>query len=80
MILWKDFVMDDLMGPYLVCSEELGSRDIMEDVNEKQTIQEMRQEKAPARMVGSPGLDSNALSGMDAGPTSQAQLLQGRDG
>ncbi len=53
----------------------------MEDVIEKPIIQETRQEQAPARMVGSTGLDSITLSsGMDAGARSQAQLLQGRDG
>jgi len=70
-----------IFGSYSICGEEPGSRDIMEDVIEKPIIQETRQEQAPARMVGSTGLDSITLSsGMDAGARSQARLLQGRDG
>ncbi len=70
MILWKDFVLDDFIGPYLVCSdEEVTPRTHQEDGNTAAIlIQETRQEKAPARMVGSPSLDSNGRLGMDADP------------
>lgn len=68
MILWKDFVLDDVFGPLLndeatrtreiqvSCRKRLGSRDTQEEASGN--IQETRQEQRPARMAGLSGLDS----------------------
>lgn len=70
MITWKDFILDDVMGPSLSlpwdnresksCREErLGSPNVMEDeIGIKSSIQETGQEQRPARMVGLSSLDS----------------------
>lgn len=66
MIIWKDFVLDHEIGPFLIdqtisesCREERsGDPCIMEDAFRGQ-IQETGQEQSPARMVGAPGLDSH---------------------
>ncbi len=66
MILWKDFVLDDEIGPVLLFREIeqlAGSREkegavlrVMEDAR-KHLIQETRQGQQPARMVGISGLE-----------------------
>ena len=84
MILWKDFILDDFVGPVLANIENepapkscrrkrFGSPSVMEDAmgaktetSEYVSIQETRQERWPARMVGFSSLDS-ASSGMEAG-------------
>ena len=74
MITWKDFVLDDFLGPVLSSTPDVWA--IMEDertANEalgKASIQETRQGQRPARMVGSSGLDAVRL-GKDADRTSQ---------
>ena len=82
MILWKDFVIDDVIGPYLVCSDEVrSSLPVMEDGSTTSIIQETRQEIRPARMVGSSNLDSTiGRLGMDADPVLDASFEQGRSG
>jgi hypothetical protein len=71
-ITWKDFVFDDVMGPMMMDQDldltscrrtRLGSPVIMEDETGK--IQETRQEKRPARMVGCSNFDSFAEPHMD---------------
>jgi hypothetical protein len=77
-ILWKDFVIDDEIGPYLVCCEgDAATRDIMDDVTPEYQIQETRQETRPARMVGRSSLESSARVGMEAGPGSPPLPQQG---
>ena len=76
MILWKDFVIDDQLGPYLFCCEAgADSASIMEDARDGQ-IQETRQEQQPARMVGLSSLDSSARNDRDVVPRISAQALQ----
>ena len=87
MILWKDFVLDDFLGPVLlmpeeesqntkVCREErLGSPIVMED--EGMQIQETRQEQRLARMAGLTSLDL-AQTGMEAGRSNRAQSTRQR--
>lgn len=70
MIYWKDFVLDDVIGPYLkVRFSDPRSREknaqcpgVMEDA-----IQETGQVKRPARMVGPTSLEEVVKSGMEAG-------------
>ena len=64
MIRWKDFVLDDVIGPSLIldfneCRETRpgSAQSVMEDA--KAHIQETRQEQRPARMVGLSSLDSS---------------------
>ena len=67
MIVWKDFILDDVLGTFLIEREERNSKDlkvcrrgrpgnqsIMEDAV---SIQETGQEQLPARMVGFSSLD-----------------------
>lgn len=84
MILWNDFVIDDVCGPVLssdrigelqdvnirVCrGKRLGRPGVMDDAC-GHTIQETSREQRPARMVGLSGLDSHeADAGMEAGRT-----------
>ncbi len=81
MILWKDFILDDVVGPSLSIEGEdqisvsrgakaqrCGSPSIMEDAKVA-AIQETGQEIEPARMVGLSGSESITQSadiGMDA--------------
>lgn len=79
MIFWNDFLLDDVVGPYLVFEDEdlkcrktpSGRPSVMEDAvgvtetRECVSIQETRQEQRPARMVGLSSLES-AQTGMDA--------------
>ncbi len=77
MILWKDFLLDDVCGPILVsCEGGGGSRSIMDDANVEISIQETRQEHRPARMVGTSGLEST-LMGMEALPSTQSSTQPG---
>lgn len=82
MIYWQDFLIDFNTGPILSAAERemkgglrvakatrnnpTGKPEIKED-NSVSLIQETRQEKRPARMVGSSSLDlQNKPCGMDA--------------
>ena len=80
MILWKDFILDDVIGPTLrpdVCREAIGeSPDVMEDA--RAAIQETGREQRPARMVGHSSSDS-ARNGMEA-DRSFAELRSRRRG
>jgi len=54
MIFWKDFILDDQFGPLLCLADGPGEGDVaavMEDGG-GQNIQETRQGRQPARMVG----------------------------
>jgi hypothetical protein len=75
-ILWKDFILDDVVGPILDVDfddekeiltscrrKRIGSPSVMEDANG--IIQETRQEQRPARMVGLSNLDSPAEPHME---------------
>jgi hypothetical protein len=78
-ILWKDFILDDEIGPCLVVGPAAvvrgssinlkyrktwpNSSSVMEDAH---TIQETRQEQRPARMAGLSSLDSLFGNGMEA--------------
>ncbi len=81
MILWKDFVLDDQVGPLLRFTEDalecrrtrLGSPSVMDDA--MVSIQETGQEQRPARMVGLPALDSQKSS-MEAGVGDRVQVLR----
>ena len=73
MIIWKDFVLDDVVGPVLAFTPEqdescremrFGSTSIRNDV--KRAIQETGQEQRPARMVGQSSLLS-AQTDMEVG-------------
>lgn len=69
MITWKDFVLDDRTGPYLIENEDqqnqwkqTESSSVMDDAKglAVSTIQETGQEQRTARMVGATyGLDSS---------------------
>ena len=68
MIIWKDFILDDFLGPVLkdVRATDSDGTSIMEDANAG-SIQETRQGSRPARMVGFSSLDStNDLLGKEA--------------
>ena len=79
MILWQDFVLDDVCGPLLNDEainvstismqvsrrKRFGSPSVMEDANGK--IQETRQVHRPARMVGPTSLDFNCQPDMEVG-------------
>jgi hypothetical protein len=73
-IFWKDFILDDVVGPiladvgskddkdYKVCRRtRLGSPSVMEDARGN-TIQETGQEQRPARMAGLSSLDSSTTA------------------
>lgn len=73
MIFWKDFILDDVVGPILNfdqtsstnCREERNGRpSIKTDTGVKQ-IQETRQEQRPARMAGLSNLDSKTPEDME---------------
>ena len=73
MIFWKDFILDERFGPLLVVAEESEEGDVaavMEDSG-GQHIQETRQERQPARMVGYNLLESqNGPTRMEASAAS----------
>lgn len=81
MIIWQDFILDDVCGPLLidelldnvniqVCrGKRIGGANIMDD-----EIQETRQEQRPTRMEGLSNLDSHHFSGMEAGKRYRSQL------
>ena len=85
MILWKDFILDDVIGPSLAFADEgevcrmlrFGGPGVMEDASGKKgvktPIQETGQVRQPARMVGYSSLDS-AQTGMEAGRGYRATL------
>lgn len=94
MIIWQDFVLDDVCGPLLQAIEDateesipvcrrtrLGSPSVMDDATGSQ-IQETGQGQRPARMVGQPNLDSNAAlktrEGQVATPMPSAQVKGGK--
>jgi hypothetical protein len=61
MIVWMDFVLDERFGPLLKGAAEAsgeGVAAVMED-SDGQHIQETRQGRQPARMVGNNLLESN---------------------
>jgi hypothetical protein len=81
-ITWKDFILDDVVGPImndaifessdLSCrvTSRLGSPIVMEDVTG--AIQETGQEQRPARMVGLSHLDSCTEPHMEVSSEDQA--------
>lgn len=73
MIFWKDFILDDKFGPLLSIADGQGEGDVaavMEDGG-GQHIQETRQGRQPARMVGNNLLESpNGPTCRDAGAMS----------
>jgi hypothetical protein len=85
-ITWKDFILDDVVGPVMmdpspidsneteVCRRtRLGSTIVMEDEeSENSSIQETRQEQRPARMVGHSSLDSSASPHMEVSSSNRA--------
>ena len=73
MIIWKDFILDERVGPILsvdlaveLATEGADAVSVMEDGG-RHHIQETGQERRPARMVGESSLESNASSRMEAG-------------
>jgi hypothetical protein len=84
-IYWKDFILDDVMGPVLRIPESASSgkqsdrtetRDASCTDTEEGTraqIQETRTEQRPARMVGPSDLDSSAQVDMDVSRSNAAQ-------
>ena len=89
MILWKDFILDDFIGPVLategprqVCRNEgWDCASVMDDARAEMaqgcaSFQETRQRQRPARMVGMSGLDA-APSGTEAGRSNPSALRQG---
>ena len=74
MITWKDFILDDFLGPVLAdiesCREwvssgvEEGGRSSAEETG-KNSVQETRQGQQPARMVGGSSLKAVRI-GMEA--------------
>ncbi len=86
MIFWKDFILDDVLGPHLVLPDEdrirntlgMGAQSIMEDaIVKSEDIRETGQEQQPARMAGLPSLDSNRSS-MEADRGQSSQRLRWR--
>jgi hypothetical protein len=82
MIVWKDFIFDEVLGPLLECPQlEPGSRSfddrtsVMEDaeIANVDNVQEARREQRPARMVGTVSLDSN-LTGREACRTESIEI------
>ncbi len=71
MILWNDFILDDVLGPTLrvpeSCREEKRFGDLSVRMNAEGNIQETRQEQRPARMVGLSSHDSAQADRMSAG-------------
>ena len=81
MIFWKDFIIDDFMGPLLnvdgLKSSEMslevrvvdGCDSVIkeDEYASRKHIQETRRENEPARMVGQTGLDKKRSLCMDAG-------------
>jgi hypothetical protein len=83
MIFWKDFILDDKFGPLLLLAGEPGEGDVaavMEDSGGR-NIQETRQERQPARMVGSNLLESQrGPTRMEAGVASSSFLIASDNG
>jgi hypothetical protein len=78
MILWKDFILDDRFGPLLFGADEASAGDVAAVMEEcdGQNIQETRQGRQPARMVGNNLLESQrGQACRDAGATASAQIL-----
>lgn len=88
MIYWKDFVLDDVIGPSLVVGgeeEQLGQScrkantgilSVQDDA--EGTIQETGQGQRPARMAGLSSLDS-VQTGMEAGQDHPSSTWQGEE-
>jgi hypothetical protein len=80
-IFWKDFILDDEIGPYLKIGisdpKSRESKDVYPGVRED-AIQETGQEKQPARMVGYSSLDL-IQSSKEAGLGKQLSRLRGRE-
>lgn len=82
MIFWKDFILDDFLGPSLkdqkICTEKPGSVSVMEDADGISN-QETGQEQRPARMVGNRVSSSYSHLGKEATETNEASMqLRGR--
>jgi hypothetical protein len=91
-IYWKDFVLDDVLGPIFVMPESSTPRPEIYDQSyrteatepgrtdtedgARAQIQETRTEQRPARMVGLSDLDSSAQVDMDVSRSDQAQVCQ----
>jgi len=85
-IYWKDFILDDFIGPQLSSAagtsgreERNGRLGVMEDAVE---IQETGQGIRPARMAGlAPSSDSIPKAGMEAGQANRFEVTRrrGRD-
>ena len=88
MIFWKDFLLDDIVGPILAMPDDphascreakrLGGPDTRNGASGANgvldtSIQETRQEQRPARMVGHSSHDSAQVDRKSAGST-RAQL------
>ena len=88
MILWKDFVLDDEIGPSILASlldgvvvtttscrsVVSGSPRVMEDAMGSSIIQETRRDQRPARMVGYTSLDVQQPPSMEAGRCDRIEL------
>lgn len=94
MIFWKDFILDDIVGPILAMPEErskiggreerLGSPDARNGASGTNTakaeIQETRQEQRPARMVGHSSHDSAQVDRTSAGSNRAETLIKANGG
>lgn len=94
MIFWKDFILDDIVGPILAMPEEgsqtggrkerLGSPEARNGASGTNTakaeIQETRQEQRPARMVGHSSHDSAQVDRMSAGSNRAQTLIRSSEG
>ena len=95
MIFWKDFVLDEVIGPVIDPSlldgvsdpvptscrrKRLGSPNVKDDVRGV-SFQETGQEQRPARMVGLSSLDSeSARDHMDVNRSDRAKFLRHQRG
>ena len=87
MIRWKDFVLDSDFGAQLDVEFEgviqvnrgrrIGGPSVKDDAS-RIKIQETRQERLPARMVGSSSLDDEILASTDAGRDHRLELSRKR--
>jgi hypothetical protein len=81
MIFWKDFILDEKFGPLLTWVGVAGMGDVaaVTEDSDGRNIQETRQERQPARMVGNDLLESQrGPTRMDAGATSPLLNQLGR--
>lgn len=83
MIIWKDFVLDDFLGPILAAKSSVEisvNSDVMDDAKTANgaqgcaSIQETGQGKQPARMVGRSSLEA-VRNGMEAGRDERVSTL-----